>query len=294
MSESHRSIRFRGATKAVARVGLVVASVLGMIVVGAAAMPAESAAAPRGNVVVLGDSFATNPPFFTNVGPGCHENSDAWPRRLAAITGKRVNNFACANATLSGGYNIYDEAQKARHAIGKDTRAVLVQVGFNDFGGGLDFLASCYVTGCPGGEARFPRMTSNAFASRLKPLVDYIRYYAPNAKIALVGYPELYAAGQRDMCVKLPGGAAVTRPGSSAHPAFMRKIERVQADSAKRLRIGFVSLATATRGQGMCAADAWVTGYFHPFEGVQTRIQGHPTATGDRVAARTVKRVVGL
>lgn len=264
-----------------------VAAVLGSTI------PAATAA-PAGNIVVFGDSFASNPAFFSNVGDGCHLNPESWPSRLDARTPKRVDDFACANSSLFGGYNIYDQARYARRVIDKNTKAILIQLGFNDFGGGLDFLMSCYTRGCAGGDERFPTMTSDAYANRLRAIIDYVRYYSPKAKVAIVGYPELYAADQRDICTKLPGGVAVTRPGTSAHPAFMRKLERVQAAAARKLNVQFVSLAQATQGHGTCAADSWVSGFFHPFDGTATRLQGHPTATGDRVAARTIAHRVGL
>lgn len=276
------------------RVGFVLAFTSALFVVpGLVPNTGNAEAAPRENVVVFGDSFSTNPEFFFNVGSGCHESPTAWPRHLDRTTNKRVNNFACAGTSLAGEYNLYDQARKARGAINKNTRAVLIQLGFNDFGSGLNFMINCYIVGCPGGVSQFPRLRADVYAARLKPMVDYVRYYAPRAKVAIVGYPDIY--GDRpDICSTVPGGAQVSRPGTSAHPAFMRKLDVVQADAARRLGIPFVSLMRVTKGHGTCSSDPWINGYFHPFEGLQTGIQGHPTGHGDVVAARTIKRQLSL
>lgn len=271
---------------------VLVAGVVALLVPLAGSPVAD--AAPRGNVVVFGDSFASNPPFFSNIGPGCHKGPTAWPAQLNRITSQNVRSFACANTTLSGPWNIYDQAAEARGVINKDTRAVLIQLGFNDFGGGLGFMTNCYIAGCPGNEASFPAMKSATFANRLRPLVAYVRHHAPSAKIALIGYPELYAAGQLDICTRLPGGAPVTRPGTSAHPAFMRKLVRVQKETAQKLGASFVDLNRVTKGHSMCAPQPWTAGFLYPLAGGETAVQGHPTPTGDRVSARAIKSQLGL
>lgn len=286
-----------------ARTALVIGAVVGALI--ALAVPGRADAAPRNtappktaaepqNIVVFGDSFASNPPFFTNVGPGCHRDPSSWPNQLDRMTPKKLSDFSCANSSLEGGYNVYDQAKLARPMITPGTNAVLVQLGFNDYGHGLDFLVRCNVSGCPGGAEQFPALNATRYANRLRPLVTYVRYYAPKARIAIVGYPELYGDDQRDICTKVPGGAPVTRPGTSADPAFMRKLERVQADAARMLGVTFISLRKATRGHGMCAPDAWTEGYFYPFNGTETRLQAHPTRVGDRVAARTVRDALRL
>lgn len=279
------------------RATLTILALIGALI--AFSTPGGADAAPRGdvaprNIVVFGDSFTSNPAFFSNVGPGCHRNPASWPNQLDRMTTKRVNDYSCANSSLEGPYNLYDQASKARAAITPGTSSVLVQLGFNDYGNGLDFLVRCHVSGCPGGEEQFPRLTTTNYAARLKPLIDYVRYYAPKARIAIVGYPEMYSENQRDICTRLPGGSPVTRPGTSAAPAFMRKIERVQSEAARKLNVTFVSLKQVTRGHGMCAPDAWIAGYFYPFDGANTRIQAHPTRVGDLVAARTVQSRLGL
>lgn len=260
--------------------------------VGAGALVApvtEAQAAPRSTVVVMGDSFTSD---IVIPHDSCAQGPQNWPSKLAARTGDRLVNVSCLGAKLSGGNNIYDQAQRAKRANGfhAGTRAVLIQMGFNDANGGLMLYSRCMTTSCPGGEAQFGKITGARFAQRLQALVTYARYYAPNAKIALVGYPEMYASGARDLCFNLTG-APVTVPNTSAAPAFSRRLQSAQEDAAKRLNVDFIDLQAATKGHGMCARDPWIQGVLAPppADLSDAILIGHPTAHGNSVAARTVQ-----
>lgn len=283
----------RGGFRSVLRVILPVAA--GIAALTAGLVPAGQAdAAPRRNVVVFGDSFTAN--HNDDIGPACGRSPTSWPSQLQRITGKNIINEGCSGSTLNGRYNIYDQAKKARQrgGLNAQTQAVLVQLGFNDFGGGTDLYTRCFTVGCPGSAASFPRMTTGNYASRLRPLVDYVRYYAPNAKIAIVGYPDVFG-NRREVCTRVAGSGPVVIPNSTAAPAFMNKLQKVQQDAAKRLGAGFVNLQAATRGHDLCSTQPWVNGIFYPNPGIGDTLRvGHPTPVGDRVAAGTVKRTVGL
>ncbi|MGF6898141.1 lysophospholipase L1-like esterase [Nocardia sp. GAS34] len=51
----------------------------------------------------------------------------------------------------------------------------------------------------------FRAMTGQEYANRIQAVVDYIRYYAPQARIVLVGYPELFPAQSRVICSSVLG-----------------------------------------------------------------------------------------
>ncbi len=271
----------------VRRVTLLAAAAL--TAAGALTAAAAAEAAPRGTVVVMGDSFTSD--TYAPAQP-CGQSPTNWPSRFAAGSGKRLVNVSCLGAELDGPQNVYDQAQRARRAGGftAATETVLVQLGFNDYNGGLDLYSRCLSRGCPGGESQFGRFTAARFAQRLGPLVTYVKHYSPNARIALVGYPELYAAGDRELCFGL-AGARVRVPNSSAAPAFSRRLQSAQRGAAELLKIDFVDLAAATRGHGMCAPDPWIQGVLSPVPGHADDVLmvGHPTDRGNLAAARAVR-----
>lgn len=258
--------------------------------------PGQANAAPRQHVVVFGDSYSANNPDSIEIGTNCGKSPTSWPAQLQRVSRYRINNEACAGSSLYGGYNVYDQANRARKRglLNKNTRAVLIQLGFNDFGGGQSLFPRCLAIGCPGGEQTFPRLNTAEYAKRLRPLVAFIEYYSPKATIAIVGYPEIFTPGARGICARA-AGVPVAVPNTNSAPAFMTKLQRVQKEAAARLGTRFVDLQAATRGHGLCAESPWVQGIFYPHPGVrETTLLGHPTVVGDRVAATTVKRTVGV
>lgn len=250
-------------------------------------MAAPASAAPRPYVVVMGDSYTTNFPDIVDDPTGCKKSPTSWPVQLHQNTRRPLLNVACSGSKLgTGRYNVYDQAHLARKRGGfsDQTRAVLIQLGFNSFGGGPGLFDR------QGGD--FPSLTGANYADQLRPLVTYVRHYAPNAKIVIVGYPELFAPHEREVCMRV-AGVPVVKPGTTAAPTFMRKLQAAQQDAAGRLGVRFVNLQAVTRGHGLCGAQPWVNGVLYPNPGYYEHfLFAHPTPQGDAVAARTIARAL--
>lgn len=257
---------------------------VGALLTPLAVAPAD--ARPGSYVVVMGDSYTTNYAYKKSQSGECRRSATAWPAQLKRHTNHPIMNVACSGAKLgNGGYNVYDEAQEVRRRGGfnANTRAVLVQLGFNSFGGGPGLWDR--------GQQSFPTLTGANYAQQLRALVAYVRSAAPNARIAIVGYPQVFTPGQREMCSKALGLIPVPEPGRTAAPTFMAKMQVAQKDAARRLGVRFVNLNAATNGHGVCSVDPWVNR--HPFPALgETFLFAHPTPHGDAVAARTVARAI--
>ncbi len=252
-----------------------------------AAVPVPAQAAPQGDIVVFGDSYATN--HADELGPLCGHSPTSWPARLARRTNTRLVDVSCSGASLFGRYNVYDQAPKAvaKGAFSRRTRAVLIQLGFNDWVDRL-FYPRCFIAQCTDVQ-QFRRLNATAYANRLRALVDYVRFYAPTATISLVGYPELFAEGTRELCTRVVGGTAITRPQTIAAIAAGQSLRTAQAGAARILGIGFIDTHLVTAGHGMCADDPWVRGVLYPHVGAaEGLLVGHPTAKGDAALAAAI------
>ncbi|WP_026917587.1 SGNH/GDSL hydrolase family protein [Gordonia shandongensis] len=273
-----------------------------VLVAGAAALTAVtlspaavSDAAPRGTIVVLGDSFSANSPDLS----GCSRGATSWPKQLAARTGSRLVDESCSGAGLAGNrFTIADEAQQARAHGGftAKTSAVLMQFGLNGYWGrrevGIRYLNDCLLHGCGSRSATLAAITPAQFVKYVKPYVDYTRYYAPKARIAVVGYPELLAPGALDGCINV-AGAPVARPGSSGLVALMNRIQHAQKEGARQLGIDFIDAQRVTRGRGLCGRAPLVNGVLNPAADL-FGIPMHPSVAGDRLMASTIARSLRL
>ena len=130
-------------------------------------------------------------------------------------------------------------------------------------------------------------VTGQAYADRIRSVVDYIRFYAPNAQIVLVGYPEIFASGQTAACMNI-GGAPVTQPNAEGYIAFLDRLDAAQREAAAILGIDHFDTRALTRGHGSCTPDSWIGGLTEP----SSLIVGapiHPTQQGNRVLADALR-----
>lgn len=275
-------------------VGSIAAAAIAATAMLSAAAPANAAPAPKKQgapyIVTFGDSYTANYADTLDLLSDCNTSPTSWPSQLHRRTGAPVMNLACSGSRLSGGqYNIYDQARKAvsRGGLNANTRAVFVQIGFNDFNGGPDLFTRCLTISCPGAGS-FPGLNAGNYASKLRPLVNYVRYYAPRANISIVGYPQVFGPKDRDICANI-GGARVTLPNTSQATIFMNRLQGAQQGAANRLGVGFVDLKAPTANHSMCSPQPWVNGIMSPHPGIaETALVGHPTPAGDAAAARAV------
>lgn len=262
--------------------------------------------APEGGarVVTFGDSHAsgTNAPFHTDE-RGCIKGSDAWPAQLQGKLGLgrgELIDLSCSGASInSDGFHFSDEVRhaEARSAIGPRTENIFIQLGKNDQWGGsnvnlLQSVQNCLLdlaTGCgdraiAAGKVQDPNaVTAEHYAERMKPVVDYLKYYAPNAEISLVGYQEYVARSGSQICMRL-GGMPLVKNDAPAVVNFMNRLDMAAGGAADLLDVGFVDLRSATEGHSSCSNDPWVNGVLD----ARADIVGgpwHPSKRGDSVTA---------
>lgn len=286
----------------------VLAALVALVAGAALAGPAQ--AADGRTYVAFGDSYTSGLGMPdqrpTPAGePACFRSERNYPSKLAEkldLGAERTGgwaDFSCSNATISGPaplspIDLLGEialAQKA-DALGDATRFVTLTGGGNDrwdqaglglFAGAIICLNEPTCGANPPAEAfgRPGSVTAAAFAARATPAIDRIRELAPNAKIALVEYPEvlppsgpLCRTDQQQTVAADPGSAAYTRAATTA-------LFSSEKGAAKSLGISFVDTTAATTGHDICkpAGTRWYarTGDagadpVHPIEAAHTAL----------------------
>lgn len=285
----------------------------GILAPAAAAQSSTGAAdshAPAGGaqVVVFGDSHTagTNMPMRTDE-RGCAKGAENWPDQLRANLGLSAGDLidvSCSGASInSDGFHFSDEVRQAeaRGALGERTRDIFIQLGKNDQWGGsgvnllqsvqaclLDVTTDCGDRAVASGKMQDPAaVTAENYAARMKPVIDYLSYYAPNAEITIVGYQEVVPRGGSEVCIRI-GGSPLVNHDAPALVSFMNRLDMAAAGAAGILGVSFVDLRTATEGHGSCSADPWVNGVLD----ARTELIGgpwHPSKKGDSVTASILR-----
>ena len=249
-----RTARLRNSKVARGVLSLLTAASVGLGIT-VAAQPAT--AAPNGNVVVIGDSYAANPDQYYNTfrnvdgfvpdnyprQSGCLQAPNSWPRQLSKRHGVPVNDWSCSGLTSKRAISRVDAAHRAGD-IHAGTRTVVLNYGMHNPGpngtaNGADLLNP--------GDVR------NRFLAETRAAVNKVRAYAPNAKIVFAGQMSITSNGMfcfLNVVPNLPAGLPV--PVLSDVERWVRSM---QAEAATRNNINFVDLKAETANRGTCAPD---------------------------------------
>nr|WP_282452363.1 SGNH/GDSL hydrolase family protein [Corynebacterium meridianum] len=271
--------------------------------------------APEGGsrILVFGDSHTAGVTGLMAMDErGCIHSPHSWPNRLREFLGLEQNDLidaSCWGADLAEGPGL-PLSDQVRHAeslggIGTRTSDIFIQIGFNEgwSNPGLPMsrtATTCMVSpllGCSdqavgSGLIGDPvAVTGEAFTARIKQMIEYLRYYAPLARIHLVGYPEIVPGWSADMCARV-GEAYIFRPGTGNLVQTFRNLRSAQRSAADQLGLDFIDLHAVTAGHSSCSPDPWLTGYIDG-RGNQGLVPWHNTEFGHRVVAEEMVRAIG-
>lgn len=284
----------------------VVASTIG-------AGPVTAAPADGKALVVLGDSFSANQWVVDSQAVECRHGETSWPTRLSRLMGVADSadylDMSCPGAALDTppSHTAAWEAKQAdeKGAFGPRTKVVALQFGLNDRWGGNEAtlwyaLQQCVldlVRGC-GADAAVPSrsmdssdITPERYAERLRNVITYVKYYAPNARIVLVGYPELFRAGQDAVCFSAFGVLRFVQPRGQAAIDSVNRLDQAQRAAARLLGVEFFDARAATAGHGLCSEQSWINDYQDPRD--PGAIPFHPSARSDEVVANGIHAQAG-
>lgn len=252
----------------------------------------------------------------------CLHRDTSWPVQLSALMGVAATDFenaTCTNASIDSGpvtssgqkvpgrdgYTLSQLAIKATKngAFGPRTKVVAIQLGANDewprdtatAADAPTQLACAFNTtqGCdPDAVAQgrwldLNAVTGPAYADRIRKVVEYIKYYAPNAAIQLVGYPELAPESSATWCLDIMGVYRYVQPRGGAITAYWNRINDAEREAAQILSIDFVDSRIPTAGHGLCSPDPWLLAVMDPRVSL-VGLPFHPTPRNDTAVAAEV------
>ena len=234
--------------------------------------------------VALGDSYTAAPgvPGATS-NDGCLRSSGNYPHLLAAsLPVRRLVDVSCGGADT-------DDVRRPQlrgvspqlDAVTADADLVTIGLGGNDaqlFG---RLLATCLrqeaatTAGTPCADSLGPSVPAalTRIETNLTGVVRDVRRKAPDAKILLVGYPQIIPATGR--CAEVPFAPGDYRFARRVNQGLTEAVER----AATATRTTYVDLWAASKGHDVCSADPWINGLsgpgaapFHPFAAEQAEV----------------------
>ena len=269
----------------------------------AASDPAIASVAMRralsGPMVALGDSYTAGallPSVLTARPLGCLRSTKAYPVRVAAALGAPLTDAACASA----GVGDMTAAQKTDigtnpaqlNALAPDDSLVVLTLGGDDLGF-MNVLDECMELsftdpwGSPcqahyasGGTDQLAALVK-AEAPKMAAVLSQIADRAPQARIVVVGYPDMFP---------LSGGCWPAVPITDGDIGYLRGIElrlnAMLAADAKAAGATFVDTYTPTIGHDFCQPER-----IRDVEGVlpgSWTLPFHPSASGQAAIAAAV------
>ncbi len=261
-----------------------------------------------GRYVALGDSYTAGPliRWVHNDPPGCLRSTRNYPALLAQwLDVEDFVDVSCSGATtadMARPQVSYGQSVPPQLAVvTADTDLVTVGIGGNDF----DVFSTLASGERPAGILA----TLDRTGRRVADVVAQVQDKAPEAVVAIVGYPHIVPG--RGSCPALPFDGGDNR--------YLNRVERALNSELSRAAAAedavYVDTYGPSRGHDACSGDdAWVNGSrtlplralaFHPFEsGMQATAtaaargpagraahRGHPASGGGRAGAATGGRV---
>ena len=164
-------------------------------------MPAARAASAV-NYVALGDSYSSGlgAGSYISSSGSCDRSSNAYPERWAAAHAPAsFVSVACAGATTS------DVISSQVSALSASTTLVSLTIGGNDagFSSTMETCVLHSTSTCVSAVNQAVGIINSTLQSSLQSALQAIRAHAPNAKIVLLGYPELYDLSKSGTCIGL-------------------------------------------------------------------------------------------
>jgi lysophospholipase L1-like esterase len=259
----------RQAVRLLVLLGFVGGSVL------ATAVPAQ--AAP--SYVALGDSYSSGlgTRSYYDDGSGCQRSPYAYPVLDAGRLGASLTFAACSGAKVA------DVRADQLGGLRSTTRYVTLSVGGNDAGFASVLLqcAQPWPVTCWAAIDNANAFIRSTLPSRLDGLYTAIRQAAPNARVAVVGYPRLFNGEECNLASRISPGEQAELNATADLLA-----QTIRARAVAR-GFAFVDPRTAFASHSVCADVEWINGLSNPISESY-----HPNRSGQSGYASLVEPVL--
>ncbi|CRK57976.1 putative secreted hydrolase [Alloactinosynnema sp. L-07] len=263
---------------------------------------APSQAAEPLNYVALGDSYSAGSgvlPLDPAITPLCARTTRNYPNLIAKATGAQFTDMTCGGAQTkdfaAAQYPLVTQPQFT--ALSAETDLVTLTIGGNDANIFISAIAACGSAGvvtlgfgspCKTiyGNHFDNQIDSTVYPAVLQALRD-LRAKAPNARVAILGYPWIMPASD---------GCFLTMPIAKGDVPYLRNLQahlnQVIATAASQTGVTFVDLAAASEGHDACKPIG--TRWVEPALWGTNFVPVHPNALGEAKMAERAMAVLGL
>jgi lysophospholipase L1-like esterase len=266
-----------------------------LALVGLAGCTSDSPDLKGATYVAMGDSYTAAGGVPEVVDAGCGRSSVNYPTLVAEELDLRLTDVSCSGAATASLVGTQQTVTGVRppqlDALGEDTDIVTIGIGGND----ENFLGVLFTTclglpdtdpdGAPCRDAMNAGGTDVMVAAlevirtRVTSALREIRDRAPDARIVMVGYPQLVPA--EGSCDVLP----LTPDDSAYFRGLMAELGAATEAAAAEAEVDYVDVLAASEGHDICAGeDAWVSGVVDTGRAATL----HPFAQEQRAVAQLV------
>jgi lysophospholipase L1-like esterase len=278
-----------------------IACLVAALVCALAGAPASQASTSAVRYVALGDSYSAASgvlPPDPAARPECMRSIRNYPHVIAAATGAQLTDVTCGAADTGDFFAPqYPGVPPQLEALGRGTQLVTMTIGGNDSGVFVNSIVRCGSAGlstagqgspCKDryGSSFADTIRSTTYPSLVTAL-RAVRAAAPNARVAILGYPWI---------VPKTGGCFDRMPIATGDVPYLRGIQWTLNDAVRRAAAAtgavYVDMNGVSDGHDACRplGVRWV----EPVLQGTNAVIVHPNALGEsRMAARAM-RVLGL
>ncbi|WP_183407629.1 SGNH/GDSL hydrolase family protein [Nocardioides marmoriginsengisoli] len=268
------------------RAGAALLVVLALVASGCAKKNPDTRPGDIDSYVALGDSYTAVAGDSPVTHAACLRSNDDYPNLLAErLSIADFKNVACAGATSAALETTQYPANKRGSnppqldAVNEDTKLVTLGIGLNDTGLSFYLLYTCLpyqgkiTAACTKYLSKPDGFIDGAvrtIGSEVAGDLTKIRKKAPDARIVLIGYPRMMPD---------TGGCPEQMPLPDEALDRIRKalkdVNDAMERAARRTRVDYVDMYTASKGHDVCSDSPWVNGQanipgkalaFHPYD----------------------------
>lgn len=218
------------------------------------------------NYVALGDSYSSGLGAGNYSGGSCERSANAYPVLWANAHGASLINATCSGATTS------DVINGQVSSLSSSTTLVSITIGGNDIGF-AQAMETCVLSStstCVSAVNIAEQSATTVLPGALDTTFATIATDAPNAKVVVMDYPELYDLSRSAGCIGL---STTDRTTLNQGADVLASV--IQA-AAARHGDAYVDVRPAFAGHEICDGTSWI----HAVDWFNLGVSYHPTAAG--------------
>ncbi|WP_042364643.1 SGNH/GDSL hydrolase family protein [Streptacidiphilus neutrinimicus] len=289
----------RARSRRLAAAAVAVSAVAGMCLT----VPAQAQASSALDYVAMGDSYSAGSgvlPLDLSAPLECARSAVNYPHDLASRLGLDLTDVTCGGAkTQDYAGSQYPGVAPQLDALNDSTDLVTMTIGGNDSNTFIDAVLACGSAGVAtlgfGHPCRsiygdsFDNTIDTTTYQSLDATLAAVKAKAPNARIAIVGYPWIVPAQAVPGCfAKMPIASGDIPYLRDLEAHLNAAVQRAAADNG----VTYVDMSAVSDGHDACEPSG--TRWIEPILFGTNYVPVHPNATGESAMADQIAATLGL